>query len=141
MTKLKCQYFGQGWVPGGVGWWVVGGGFGPNILSLLVLIEIRIRLKLGCDKNKEDAQFIFKLRCQMTNLKANMKGKYETYVCRACKSEDENQKHVYQCKEIDVSLNEQEEYETLLEGTLKQKLKISEIMKKRIEKLQEIEQL
>ena len=38
----------QGWVPGGVGWWVVGG-FGPNILSLLVLIEIRIRLKLGCD--------------------------------------------------------------------------------------------
>ena len=92
-------------------------------------------------KNKEDAQFIFKLRCQMTNLKANMKGKYETYVCRACKSEDENQKHVYQCKEIDVSLNEQEEYETLLEGTLKQKLKISEIMKKRIEKLQEIEQL
>ena len=25
------------------------GGFGPNILSLLVLIEIRIRLKLGCD--------------------------------------------------------------------------------------------
>ena len=26
----------------GVGWW---GGFGPNILSLLVLIEIRIRIK------------------------------------------------------------------------------------------------
>ena len=40
-----------GGVVGGVvggGWWVVGG-FGPNILSLLVLIEIRIRLKLGCD--------------------------------------------------------------------------------------------
>ena len=27
------------------------GGFGPNILSLLVLIEIRIRLKLGCDND------------------------------------------------------------------------------------------
>ena len=27
---------------GGVGWW---GGFGVNILSLLVLIEIRIRIK------------------------------------------------------------------------------------------------
>ena len=27
-----------------VGW----GGFGPNILSLLVLIEIRIQLKQGC---------------------------------------------------------------------------------------------
>ena len=41
---------GGGW---GGGWWVVGG-FGPNILSLLVLIEIRIRLKLGCD-NEEGA--------------------------------------------------------------------------------------
>ena len=30
---------------------MVGGGFGPNILSLLVLIEIRIRLKLGCDND------------------------------------------------------------------------------------------
>ena len=27
------------------------GGFGPNILSLLVLIEIRIRSKLGCDNS------------------------------------------------------------------------------------------
>ena len=35
---------------GGVGWGGVGG-FGPNILSLLVLIEIRIRLKLGCDND------------------------------------------------------------------------------------------
>ena len=32
---------------------MVGGGFGPNILSLLVLIEIRIRLKLGCDNKNE----------------------------------------------------------------------------------------
>ena len=34
----------QGWVPGGVVFW-------PNILSILVLIGIRIRLKLGCDNN------------------------------------------------------------------------------------------
>ena len=38
------------------GWWgseVVGGWvcFEPNILSLLVLIEITIRLKLGCDND------------------------------------------------------------------------------------------
>ena len=36
---------GVGWVVvglGGCGW----GGFGPNILSLLVLIEIRIRIKI-----------------------------------------------------------------------------------------------
>ena len=41
---LSKVEFPVGWV----GWWVVGGvvvGFQPNILSLLVLIEIRIRIK------------------------------------------------------------------------------------------------
>ena len=43
-AKLSKVEFLVGW---GGGW----GGFGPNILSLLVLIEIRIRLKLGCDND------------------------------------------------------------------------------------------
>ena len=42
----KVEFPVGGW--GRVGGW---GGFGPNILSLLVLIEIRIRLKLGCDND------------------------------------------------------------------------------------------
>ena len=37
----KVEFPLGGW--GGVGGWV--GGFGPNILSLLVLIEVRIRIK------------------------------------------------------------------------------------------------
>ena len=41
LSKVEFPVVGVG----GVGW----GGFRPNILSLLVLIEIRIRLKLGCD--------------------------------------------------------------------------------------------
>ena len=38
----KVEFPLGGWV-GEVGGWV--GGFGPNILSLLVLIEMRIRIK------------------------------------------------------------------------------------------------
>ena len=45
-TILSKVEFPVGWWVGGV---VGGGGFRPNILSLLVLIEIRIRIKLGCD--------------------------------------------------------------------------------------------
>ena len=46
LSKVEFPVGGVGWV----GWGGVGG-FGPNILSLLVLIEIRIRLKLGCDND------------------------------------------------------------------------------------------
>ena len=92
-------------------------------------------------RNREDAQLIFKLRCQMTNLKVNMKGKYDNVECRACKKENESQKHVFECNAISVKLHEKETYEELLDGSLRQKIKLSEIMKKRIDKLQEIEKL
>ena len=92
-------------------------------------------------RSKEDAQFIFKLRCKMTNLKANMKGKYENLECRACKIENESQQHVFECNEIDVKFHVKETYEDLIEGSLRQKIEISEVMKKRIERLQEIEKI
>ena len=92
-------------------------------------------------RNREDAQLIFKLRCQMTNLKSNMKGKYDNLECRACKKEIESQKHVFECNAISVKFHEEETYEELLDGSLRQKIKLSEIMKKRIDKLQEIEKL
>ena len=106
--------------------------------------ELRMQRYLEPNKlirNKEEAQFIFKLRCQMTNLKANMKGNYENLECRACKVENESQQHVFECKEIDVELYEKETFEELIEGTLRQKIQISEYMRKRIEKLQEIEKV
>ena len=74
-------------------------------------------------------------------MKANMKGNYENLECRACKVENESQQHVFECKEIDVKLYEKETFEELIEGTLRQKIQISEYMRKRIDKLQEIEKV
>ena len=42
LAILSKVEFLVGWSDGGVRWW---GGFWPNILSLIVLIEIRIRIK------------------------------------------------------------------------------------------------
>ena len=59
----------QGGVPG-----VWGGGFGPNILSLLVLIGIRLGLKLGCDN-----KLIFqasKGKCDVLCLETSSLGTY-----------------------------------------------------------------
>ena len=46
---------------------------------------------------KEEAQLIFQLRCQVTNVKTNFKRKYENLECRSCKSEEESQKHLIEC--------------------------------------------
>ena len=53
--------------------------------------------------SKEDAQLIFRIRSKMSNVKCNFKGKYEDLKCRACKSEDEDQKHVVECKVLNSS--------------------------------------
>ena len=45
MTSLKCQWFWQYLAKLSSWWWWGGGGFWPNILSILVLIEIMIRIK------------------------------------------------------------------------------------------------
>ena len=49
---------------------------------------------------KEEIQLIFQLRCQVTKLKINLKGLYDTYECEVCMNEDESQKHIYRCPEI-----------------------------------------
>ena len=50
--------------------WVVGlGGFRPNLLSLLFLIEIRIMIKLGCDNNNYSVFKIFSALAKILFLK------------------------------------------------------------------------
>ena len=43
---------------------------------------------------REEAQLIFKLRCRVTGIKVNLKGKYDSKKCCACEIEEENQQHV-----------------------------------------------
>ena len=44
---------------------------------------------------KEDVQLISQMRSQDTNVKMNLKGKYENFKCEACLLE-----HVHKCDEI-----------------------------------------
>ena len=52
-----------------------------------------------------EAQEIFKLRSQVTDVKENFKGKYENLICEICKKENESQLHIIQCEELNI-LNE-----------------------------------
>ena len=44
--------------------------------------------------SKEDTHLIFKLRCRVTEVKINMKGKYDELECVACGEEEESQEHI-----------------------------------------------
>ena len=74
--------------------------------------------------SKEEAQLIFKLRCQVTNVKTNLKGKYDKLECRACKIDQETQKHIVECKVLSKE-KEKIEYEKIHDGTVKEKLIIA----------------
>ena len=74
---------------------------------------------------KEEAQLIFRLRCRVTNVKNNLKGKYDSLYCRGCKISEESQKHIVQdCKILNEG-KENIEYEKIFNGTVLEKLKIA----------------
>ena len=50
--------------------------------------------------NQEEVQTIFKMRSRMTDVKTNFRGKYDNFECELCNEEDENQKHMIECREI-----------------------------------------
>ena len=96
--------------------------------------------------SKDEAQFIFKLRCNQVTVKANLKWKYEDVKCRACYYENETQQHIYDCQylketNVETKVETKVEYEKLLNGSIAQKIEISKLLKIKIEKIEEIERL
>ena len=85
---------------------------------------------------KEEIQLIFQLRCQVTKLKINLKGLYDTYECEVCMNEDESQKHIYRCPEIlrirNIKFDEIPDYEKIMNGSIKEKLEISRIFEENL---------
>ena len=79
---------------------------------------------------REHSQLIFKLRCQVTDIKENMKNFYDMHACGACGLENENQKHVLQCNIIqkhnieDIQTNNVE-YEKIQNENAENRLKIA----------------
>ena len=77
---------------------------------------------------QEEAQTIFKLRSRVTDVKINLRGKYETLECTVCKDEEESQKHIMECREIVKLRNNYKkspEYNKLFDGNITDKLEIS----------------
>ena len=92
-------------------------------------LEMQKYLKPSIIKiNQEEAQMIFKLRSRVTDVKINQRGKYEEYKCEVCKEEEESQKHIMECKELEKLKNddtETPEYEKLFDGSKKEQLEIA----------------
>ena len=87
----------------------------------------------------EDSQNIFKLRCNMMQVKMNYKNLYETHECRACGENDETQEHILKCKilmESNNKVNKIPEYKKLFNGTVKDQLEISKVFSQNMEILE-----
>jgi hypothetical protein len=86
---------------------------------------------------REEAQLIFRLRCRVTGIKVNLKGKYDTWECSACGNEEETQQHVIECKELNRNKSiEDIKYDKLFNGTVIEKLKIAKMFKENFDKLE-----
>ena len=93
---------------------------------------------------REHSQLIFKLRCQVTDIKENMKNFYDMHACGACGLENENQKHVLQCNIIqkhnveDIKTNNVE-YEEIQNENAENQLKIAKHFQINMKILKKIE--
>ena len=86
----------------------------------------------------EEAQLIFKIRYRTPSVKVNLKGKYESYECRACHEESESQEHIAkQCK-ISNQEGEQVDFEKIFNGTVEEKLKIARKFQENFEMLEKL---
>ena len=99
--------------------------------------EMQNYLKSNAEKiTQDEAKEIFKLRSKVTDVKGNFKGKYENIKCQLCE-EDEDQKHIIICKELNKSENEEKipDFEEIYKGNINNQVKIVrkflENMKKR----------
>ena len=75
----------------------------------------------------EEAQEIFKMRCRVTDVKTNFKAKYESFECEVCKKEEETQKHIIECSEINKGKKEYEklpDYEELYKRNVRNQVLI-----------------
>ena len=75
---------------------------------------------------KEECKLIFQLRCKVTNVKANMKNRYESLECGACKLAEETQEHILECEILNKKEDNQiYNYEKMNNGTVTERLDIA----------------
>ena len=102
-------------------------------------LEMQKYLKSSELKIKQDeAQEIFRLRCRVTDVKKNFKGRFENLECNFC-DEEETQKHILECNVLNNKRNENKndekipEYEEILKDNAKNQIKITKIFMENME--------
>ena len=92
------------------------------------IFEMQTYLKANALKiTQVEAGEIFKLRCRVTNVKANFKGKFENIECELCnENEQEDQKHIMHCKKLNKFENEKKfEYDEILKSNVSNQIQIA----------------
>ena len=84
--------------------------------------------------SKEIAQQIFKIRCRVTDVKTNFKGKYDDMMCRVCKKEEETQKHILECEELNEGIV-MTSYENIMDGNIKEMVLVASKFMENMKKL------
>ena len=74
---------------------------------------------------REESELIFKLRCRVTEVKANLKSMYDNTDCGACGQEEESQEHVIKCEVLNKKEKIEFNYEKINSGTVKEKIEIA----------------
>ena len=73
----------------------------------------------------DEAREIFKLRCRVTDVKANYKGKYENIECKIC-HEEENQQHIINCEILNKGEKAKiPEYDEILKNDARKQVQIA----------------
>ena len=82
------------------------------------------------------------MRCKVTNVKMNMKGLYDNHECEVCLSDEETQKHIYECKEIwkirGTNFKKLPQYENIQTGNLKEQLEVAKIFQENLDILEKV---
>ena len=90
---------------------------------------------------KDECKLIFKLRCKVMDVKANMKKMHVTLECGACGVEQETQEHILKCEKLCKNEdNHEHNYEKLNNGTVYEKLCIAKKFKENYEILKELKE-
>ena len=114
-----------------------------NLLNHPILKMQKYLMPTSVNIRKEECQEIFKLRTKVTDVKMNMKNKYESNECEACGENEETQEHVLNC-EIILSMHEEyeksekEEYEKIENGSVKEKIKVAKLFMKNIKIIEKL---
>ena len=98
-------------------------------------LQIQAYLKSNSNLTNDEKSLLFKFRTRMAEFKNNFRNKYENLQCRLCKSEIEDQPHLFYCQILinnceELAENSDIEFEDIFSTNLKQQQKAIKLIAK-----------